>query len=223
MRFRERKNQQQSCGSIFTIRFAEEASCFVRFTLQKASHSSFFAAGQQSVWESSVVCEGSPKIAFLAVVALPMQIFIGMASDSIVTILPPHTMAFCAPMLWGNGPKIIFSPCLARLQLRNKLLMEAKGRLLIAGSSHPVDLFPALFSPLTLCYNCCIAKTGVKRKQSNFTEDTYTQTHKHSYAINLSCTIYAKALAANCTILAFLQPIHGFWQRRSRIVLTTHF
>lgn len=46
--------------------------------------------------------------------------------------------------------EIIFFSCLARLQLRNKLLMEARGRLLIIGASHPVDLFPTLFSSFAI-------------------------------------------------------------------------
>lgn len=55
--------------------------------------------------------------------------------------------------------EIIFFSCLARLQLRNKLLMEARGRLLIIGASHPVDLF--LYS-LFLLRNSSVAVTGEK-------------------------------------------------------------
>lgn len=64
--------------------------------------------------------------------------------------------------------EIIFSSCLARLQLRNKLLMEARGRLLIIGASHPVDLFPTLF---LLLRNSSIAVTGEKETIC-FVEDT---------------------------------------------------
>lgn len=58
--------------------------------------------------------------------------------------------------------EIIFFSCLARLQLRNKLLMEARGRLLIIGASHPVDLFPTLFSSFAIAQ----LQWQEKRKQS---------------------------------------------------------
>lgn len=58
--------------------------------------------------------------------------------------------------------EMIFFSCLARLQLRNKLLMEARGRLLIIGASHPVDLFPTLFSSFAIAQ----LQWQEKRKQS---------------------------------------------------------
>lgn len=48
------------------------------------------------------------------------------------------------------GDEIIFFSCLARLQLRNKLLMEAGGRLLIIVASHTVDLSPTPLSSVPI-------------------------------------------------------------------------
>ncbi len=73
-----------------------------------------------------------------------MQIFIRKASDSIVAVLLAYNGFLCTHAT-RRLAEIIFFSCLARLQLRNKLLMEARGRLLIIGASHPVDLFPTLF------------------------------------------------------------------------------
>lgn len=58
--------------------------------------------------------------------------------------------------------EIIFFSCLSRLQLRNKLLMEARGRLPIIGASHPVDLFPTLFCSFAIAQ----LQRQEKRKQS---------------------------------------------------------
>lgn len=53
---------------------------------QKLLSISFFDGGQWSESESGVKCEEA-KSAFIAALALPMQIFIRKASDSIVTVL----------------------------------------------------------------------------------------------------------------------------------------
>ena len=69
-----------------------------------------------------------------------MQIFIKGASESIVAILLAHNGFLCTQAT-GRLAKIIFPSCLARLQLRNKLLVEARRRLQIIEASHPYDLF----------------------------------------------------------------------------------
>lgn len=88
---------------------------------------------------------GGKKTAFIATQALPMQIFIKGASESIVAILLAHNGFLCTQAT-GRLAKIIFPSCLARLQLRNKLLVEARRRLLIIEASHPDDLFFPLLS-----------------------------------------------------------------------------
>lgn len=56
------------------------------YTQQKLLSIAFFDRGQWSESRSWVKCEEA-KIAFIAALALPMQIFIRKASDSIVTVL----------------------------------------------------------------------------------------------------------------------------------------
>lgn len=56
------------------------------YTQQKLLSIAFFDRGQWSESGSWVKCEEA-KIAFIAALALPMQIFIRKASDSIVTVL----------------------------------------------------------------------------------------------------------------------------------------
>lgn len=94
-----------------------------------------------------------------------MQIFIKGASESIVAILLAHNGFLCTQAT-GRLAKIIFPSCLARLQLRNKLLVEARRRLLIIEASHPDDLFfpcyPFFSPPLQLHGDCCD-----RRKRNN--------------------------------------------------------
>lgn len=70
------------------------------------------------------------------------------------------------------GEEIIFFSCLARLQLRNKLLMEGRGRFLIMVASHTVDLSPALLSSVPIAQ----LQWQEKRKQS-LTKRTYNLSH----------------------------------------------
>lgn len=99
-------------------------------------------------WGSLVECGGKlkKKIAFIAALALPMQIFIG-GGGPIVAILLAYNGFLCTQAT-GRLAEIIFPSCLARLQLRNKLLVEARGRWLIIGASHPNWPFSySFFSP----------------------------------------------------------------------------
>lgn len=162
---------RQSSGLSRQIKCEEAGSSLgctaTNYTQQKLPSVSFSDKGQWSESGSRVKCEEAKKLPSL----LAWHCLCRSLSGRPVTLL----WLFCWPY---NGflctyatrrlAEIIFFSCLARLQLRNKLLMEARGRLLIIEASHPVDLFPTLFF---LLRNSSIAVTG-ERETICSAEDT---------------------------------------------------